>query len=257
MDDIKKIAAPEEVIDLGVENIEEKTDYVLHKTILAEKLRKDIKHYWDITKDDVFNYIRETYIEENRNFRDFTPDKLKMILFLTKDSVVKRSGIYVFQALKDGIDSAAIDAGQDKINLSVNPTTKYQYLNERIEYYTTGLLSDLGAQLIREINPEFSDRKELNENRRNVIPTIAGVFDALEYRIKFVAHTEILKSYNFGYALAMRELGYAELYLKLAENHCNKCKEISDKPLSLEYFSFEDVAPIHPMCICTYTIRKV
>lgn len=236
-----------------VEDIETEKTY---NPVLIMKLKADIQHYWNITKDDILDYIRETYIEENRNFRDFTPEKLKMILFLTKDSMVKKSGIYVFKALGDGVKKAAKDTGHEGLSLSFDPKVKYQYLNERIEHYTTSLLSDLGAQLVKNINPDFSDIKELKEMRGRAISTVSGVFGALEYRLGFTAHTEIMKAYNFGYALAMRDLGYKELYIKLAENHCEKCKEASGEPLSLEYFSFEDVAPAHPMCNCTYTISK-
>ena len=255
LEDMKKITDTKEDAPEIIEDSQEDVNKV-YEPNFAGKMISDIKYYWDITKEDVFDYVKETYIEENKSFREFTPEKLKMILFLTKDSIVKRSGSYVFQAFKDGINKAARDSGRENIQLSVDPTVKHKYLEERIELYTTGLLSDLGAQLVRELNPEFSDKEEYKEDRKNVIPTIAGVFDALKYRIKFTAHTEVMKAYNFGYALAMRELGYKELYVNLAANHCNKCKEASSHTLSLEYFSFEDVAPIHPMCNCTYSIRK-
>jgi hypothetical protein len=256
LEDIKKLTYDKVEDPDSMEPLSEEIVSDMYDPKYVDKMISDIRYYWDITKEDVFDYVKQTYIEENRSFREFTPEKLKMILFLTKDSIVRRSGSYVFQAFKDGINKAARDSGRENISLSVDPTVKHKYLNERIELYTTGLLSDLGAQLVRELNPEFSDKKEYRETRQNIIPTIAGVFDALKYRIKFTAHTEIMKAYNFGYALAMRELGYKDLYINLAANHCSKCKEASTKPLSLEYFSFEDVAPIHPMCSCTYTIRK-
>ena len=256
--DIKKLAYADEYMEIvnglhGEVKIEDIEPEKTYNPVLIMKLKSDIEHYWRITKEDVLDYVKETYIDENRNFRDFTPEKLKMILFLTKDSVVKKSGIYVFKALSDGIKKAAKDAGREKVSLSFDPNTKYQYLNERIEHYTTSLLSDLGTQLIKNINPDFSDGKE---TKGRAIATVAGVFDTLQYRLSFTAHTEIMKAYNFGYALAMRDLGYNELYIKLDNNHCEKCKKASAKPLSLEYFSFEDVAPVHPMCNCTYTIRK-
>lgn len=261
VNDIKKLAYADEYTEIidglhGEIKVEDTEPEKTYNPALIMKLKADIKHYWNITKEDVIDYVRETYIEENRNFRDFTPEKLKMILFLTKDSMVKKSGIYVFKALSDGIKKAAKDSGRESISLSFDPKVKYQYLNERIEHYTTSLLSDLGTQLVRNINPDFSDGKEFQETRNKAIPTVAGIFGALEYRLGFTAHTEIMKAYNFGYALAMRDLGYKEIYLKLSDNYCKKCKEASEKPLSLEYFSFEDVAPVHPMCNCTYTIRK-
>jgi hypothetical protein len=260
-EDIKKVAYADEYNEIidglhgenKLENIESEKTY---NPVLIMKLKSDIEYFWNITKEDVLDYIKETYIEENRNFRDFTPEKLKMILFLTKDSVVKKSGIYVFKALGDGVKKAGRDAGREDFSLSFDPQVKYQYLEERIEHYTTSLLSDLGTHLVKNLNPDFSDEKEHKEIRGRAIPMVAGVFDALKYRLNFTAHTEIMKAYNFGYALAMRDLGYSELYLKLDDNYCEKCKKASEKPLSLEYFSFEDVAPIHPMCNCTYTIRK-
>jgi len=259
VNDIKKIlgedVASEDIHsdDVDVESIDKNISY---NTVLMAKLQSEMKKHWVLTRDDVTSYVKETYIDENKNFRDFTPEKLKMILYVTKDSVVKNSGVYVFQAFKDGTDRAAIDSGREKIDLSVDPTIKYKYLEERIEHYTNGLLGDLSTQLIKCINPEFSDSNEHKDLRKNVIPTIMGVFDALEYRLKFTAHTEIMKAYNFGYALAMRDLGYGELYMDLSDNHCKLCEEAAKTPLSLEYFSFEDVAPIHPMCVCTYMIRK-
>jgi len=261
LEDIQKVAYADEyneIVDDLHDDIKEE-DIETDKTynpVLIMKLKSDIQKNWNLTKEDVLDYIKETYIEENRNFREFTPDKLKMILFLTKDSIVKKSSIYVFKALSDGIKKAAKDAGRESISLSFNPKIKHQYVNERIEHYTTSLLSDLGTQLTKNLNPDFSSGKSSKDIKDGAISMIVGVFDALEYRLNFTAHTEIMKAYNFGYALAMRDLGYKELYLKLAENYCNKCKEASEKPLSLEYFSFEDVAPIHPMCNCTYTIRS-
>ncbi|RKX64205.1 MAG: hypothetical protein DRP42_06765 [Tenericutes bacterium] len=253
LEDIKKITLSDKLPEIVAEDPKGPELAEGYSPRFVDKMIVDLIHYWDITREDVFDYVKQTYIEENKSFRDFTPDKLKMILFLTKDSIVRKSGLYVFKAFKDGIDKAETDSGIEKISLSVDPTIKHKYLEERIDLYTTGLLSDLGAQLVRKLNPEFSDNAE---DRKSIIPTIAGVFDTLKYRIKFTAHTEIMKSYNFGYALAMRELGYKDLYLKLDANHCSKCEEASKKALSLEYFSFEDVAPIHPMCNCTYSIRK-
>ena len=257
IEDIKKISGLSEMEDSKevAPEIIEPPD-VTRNPMLISKLRFDLKNYWDLTKEDVLDYVKETYIEENRNLRDFTPEKLKMILFLTKDSIVKKSGIYMFQALNDGARKSARDGGREEINLSFDPTVKYQYLNERIEYYTTSLLSDLGTHLVKNINPDFSDNKDLREIRSKVIPKIMGIFDALEYRLNFTSHTEIMKAYNFGYALAARDMGYKEIYIKLAENSCDKCRVSAEKPLSLEFFSFEDVAPVHPMCNCTYTIRR-
>lgn len=256
VDTIIKVSKVNMDVSDSVDKSDLKNDTFTYKTRLTEKLNSDFKYYWDITKDDVFDYIKQVYIEENRNLRDFTPEKLKMILFLTKDSIVRKSEPCVFQAFKDGVDRAIIDSGCTKDRLKIDPASKYQYLKDRIEHYTTGLLSDLGTQLIKEINPEFSGSEKYREKRENIIPTIAGVFDALEYRLRFTAHTEIMKSYNFGYALAMRDFGYKEIYINVNDNHCSKCSDMSNKPLSLEYFSFEDVAPIHPMCNCTYTMRK-
>ena len=257
MEDIRSLTLDKEELR---DTSEESSDTVVADKSLdskyVDKMIADITYFWDITKEDVFDYVKQTYIEENRNFRDFTPEKLKMILFLTKDSIIKKSSSYVFHAFKDGINRASIDSGRDAIQLSVDPTIKHKYLEERMDMYTTGLLSDLGAQLVREINPEFSATDKKEKSRSDIIPTIAGVFDALKYRIRFTAHTEIMKSYNFGYALAMREIGYREINVKLDSNHCTRCAEAAKEPLSLEYFSFEDVAPVHPMCNCTYTIRK-
>ena len=94
----------------------------------TNKMISDIKYFWEITKEDVFDYVKQTYIEDNKSFREFTPEKLKMILFLTKDSIVKKSGLYVFQAFKDGIDKAAKDSGREKISLSIDPTVKQSIL---------------------------------------------------------------------------------------------------------------------------------
>lgn len=254
VEDIKKLSG-EIVIEDSGEVLPEMPDKS-RNPMLVSKLTMDLKSCWNMTREDVLDYVKETYIQENRNLRDFTPEKLKMILFLTKDMIVKKSGIYVFQALRDGAKKAGQDCGRDGMNLSFDPTVKYQYLNERIEFYSNSLLKDLGTQLVKNINPDFSENKDLKEIRAKVIPKIMGIFDALEYRLNFTSHTEVMKSYNFGYALAARDMGYKEVYIKLAENNCDKCREAAEKPLSLEYFSFEDVAPVHPMCNCTYTARR-
>ena len=219
-------------------------------------LKKSMIHQWEITKQDILEYVTETYIKENKNFRDFTPDKIKLMLKLTKDAMVSESAKHVYPAFNDGIARASNDLGVSRISLKIDPDIKYKYIDERIEHYINGLMGELGAQLVRNLNPDFSKDAAKFDMRKRAVFMIMGVFDALKYRINFTAHTEIMKAHNFGYALAMREAGIDKLHLQLGDKSCNVCLKYKDKPLSLKYFSFEDVAPLHPMCNCTYTIRK-
>ena len=232
------------------------TDTYQPDTSMIAVLNKSMVHQWDMTRQDILEYVTETYIRENKNFRDFTPDKIRLMLKLTKDSMVSQSAKHVYPAFNDGIARASRELGVGRISLKIDTDIKYKYLDERIEHYINGLMSELGTQLVRNLNPDFSKDEAKFDMRKRATFMIMGVFDALKYRINFTAHTEIMKAQNFGYALAMREAGIDKLHLQLANKSCNVCLKYKDKPLSLKYFSFEDVAPLHPMCNCTYTIRK-
>jgi hypothetical protein len=253
IDDIKNLIGERDKKENNAE--ENKNEDRPYEPILADKLKNNILYHWDLTQKDVVDYMQQSFVEENRNFEDFKEDNIKMILTMTREDIINNTLVYVLQALEDGIARAAKESGLNEIKLSVDPVYKRDYLKSKVAEYVDQLIRDLKDSLVRNINPRASGKSKNDVLGNGILSTVNGVFRALEYEIDFISYDQIMKSYNFGYALAMRDLGHKELYLNVGNDTCDKCKSKKDYPILLNYFSFEDFAPLHQKCRCTYGVQ--
>jgi hypothetical protein len=86
----------------------------------------------------------------------------------------------------------------------------------------------------------------------NVLINVVGVFEALKFRLRFLATTETNNAYNQGFAKAARALDHSEAYVDVSDSD-DICSEYRGKSINL----FNDkLPPFHTNCSCKLTLTK-
>lgn len=157
--------------------------------LIAEVIRRMV-HHWDLTRKDV----SDCAIDLDKNKGTITKEKFNMVFSVTKDSIVKGISPYIVESFRDGVKEARKDLKLEKLTVEVDP----KFLSEKVEKYIDSFLDEAKEQIVRHLTISSS-------KLRGIIPTIAGIFDSLRYKIDLVANLQVVKAYNFGYALTGEE----------------------------------------------------
>jgi hypothetical protein len=196
---------------------------------------------WELAKVDTLESIRRFY--RNNPEGKYNTDALATITNLTITSMMPVIQKYVKQAFIDGSNAARVESGKNTY-LTINYDYNTKALSDKISKTLKTLFNE---DLVRQVN------KALNASDKvEMISNVVGAFDALRYRLKFLAATETCKAYNAGFAKAARLLGVNEAMLHV-EDTCEECLRHKDATVNL---LSGDMPPFHPNCTCKLTFKK-
>ena len=133
-----------------------------------------------------------------------------------------------------GIKKALKDSKQKDVSLK---KLTLVLINDEIDRVTKGLFKDLKRRLE---NAESRHEKE-------------AVFDALEYRLRFLAEHIVAKSYTYAYAKTCEQLGIKKVYVDFGKSDDKKSHE---SIIDTSNFALEDIPPFHAYCTCNLTINN-
>lgn len=129
-----------------------------------------------------------------------------------------------------------------------SPRFSYGYNIQFIKDDVGTVLSKLSKDLVSQIMT--AEAKGVTTSDK--IANVAGAFNALKYRIKFITNTESSKAYNNGFSKAAREVGYKELEVATTDG-CPVCSALENKTINLYT---DNLPPFHPNCTCRLTVPE-
>lgn len=160
--------------------------------------------------------------------------KSMSILPLARDGIMRELKNYVDAQAQDGIIKAIKDSKQSNVSLKKLPMT---LIDSKIESITKGIFKDIAKKLE---NSEGRQEKE-------------AVFDAIEYRLRFLTEHIVSKAYWYAYAKTCAQLGLEHIYVNFGKSDDRKEHE---SIVNTKNFSLDDIPPYHAYCTCRIGMKK-
>lgn len=194
--------------------------------VMIDQKRKDKKNH------------KKTYQSVYKKYKDICNDivrdakNIDIVVPLSRDALVKEIDHYITLASKDGIAKALADTKKDKELVTVakfSLTALQDYTTKQV----TKLLKDIKSRIKKTEDPE-------------------AVFDALEYRLRFLIEYVVPKAYWYSYVKTCSQVGIDQVYIDF--NGSDDEKDHS-KVVKTKSFSIEDVPAFHSFCDCKITLK--
>lgn len=197
------------------------------------KLVKDIENRWELLKAETMESLKKNEeIEEKQ---------IEMAVNLSLNRVEKMILLNAQTMFNEGINKFNKESDHKvEINFGFNTQT----LEKNIGDTLSKLKRDLSKSLIK--------AQTKGDTVSGKVANVAGAFNALKYRLKFIVTTEATRAHTLGFTRAAREAGYKEVYISPSEG-CELCKSLQDKAMNLYA---DKLPPLHPNCNCRLTLPK-
>lgn len=204
-----------------------------------------LSYHWDLTKDDVIGLVKDYYINSDRKFKDFHIKEAEGIIYLTKESMRREAEKFLRPAFVKGTDDARVELDIYGIP-DINFTTSQKIILQHNSYYIDSLMEDLKRLVSKAIK---SAREE------DAIAKVVGTFRALEYRLNFIANTEVMFAYNYGFAITGKAAKQKQVYT-IVKGADAECLSRGQKPIQLDDSFATKIPPFHVNCDCILTFKK-
>jgi len=221
------------------ENLESLTANELVDNLNYEKHLSKLKKQYTNSKKDVLE-LTEKYFEDNKkkhpnSTKDIT-SSLKSLARLT----LKMSADTFSTSFQAGNDTAFKDIADEKVSKATHDY-EIKQVEESHKKYFNKLADEMSAKIETALK---------NNNKSKALNRVNRLYEAYAHRIDFIAFTEMMHAYNYGYAVSARDLGKTELIVNSSEDTCELCGE--KKKINLEGSNlYERVPPFHTNCHCT------
>jgi hypothetical protein len=118
-------------------------------------------------------------------------------------------------------------------------------LRERAEHYIVKLTENVIASL----------KRNVKEGMEDIAGTTRAVFEAVQFRTKFIEDVEIRKAKSFGIALGARDKGGFgfQVFANTADDHdlCDRCAQHHGEEINLNFVTLDSLPPYHAGCDCS------
>ena len=127
-------------------------------------------------------------------------------------------------------------------------------LRDRAERYIVRLTENIIGSLQRNVDN--------NDEPVEIKTKTRAVFDALQYRTKFIEDVEVGKAWSFGLLTGGRTQEDADAELKVysiasQDESCENCAARSGQLMSPPFVTLEDIPPYHANCRCTFNVEFI
>ena len=165
-------------------------------------------------------------------------DDIDILIPLALDNMLMETKIYMNVVSVDGVEAATKDIKKITKKMVILPrvSVSLSIMEEEARKDFSKLLKDIKKKI-----------KSCDENM------IHGIFEALEYRIRFILEYILPKVYWYSYLKTGQALEYthAEIDFNGSED-----EEKHSKDIDLNNINLEEIPPFHPFCDCTITFKK-
>lgn len=200
------------------------TSSVNIKESLSKKTEKNIEKY----KKNFASVYKRYHVARNEICEQDNSD-ITTILALTRDSISKDLANRIQAEASNGMLKALKDSNSNI------------FLNKKI------IISELTNKMNKTLNNIFKDIHKKIKNEAKSNEEKIAIFDAIEYRIRFLSESIVLKSYWYAYVKACHQLHIAKVYIKFnSEKDSKNHKTIIDT----NKFTLDDIPPYNAYCSC-------
>ena len=162
-------------------------------------------------------------------------EKPEIILPITCNSIAKSLKATVAVEMGKGVQKAISD------------TKAKDFASNKM---TTKLLDD---NIDRTLKKMFKDIQKRLKSAKDDTAAKHAAFDALEYRLRFLAVHIVDKAYWYGYVIACRELKIDKVYVHFSRS---ENRENRSDVINTHAFTLDDIPGYHAYCSCELGIRK-
>jgi hypothetical protein len=193
---------------------------------------ESMSKYWSTLADDVVSRVKRG--DSLNEIKAFAVE-------LTRQSLKSKNRQYITTAMMKGLAN-----GREELRQPGQKTTTVSFAVNQViaesEKYVNRLVDDV-IHLVT-----AAQKKEAVEDQ---LANIRGAFNSNQYRLSFMAKTEILRAYNYGLAIAAKEAGVKEVHTAGTEKACKECDTKNKQSIVLTDHNLIDVIPPHhPNCDC-------
>lgn|GEM_PF-3303891 len=217
----------------------------------VQSLHKEMVNIFDTMEADVIGEIQRS--QARNRFPMTSPAEALSAIHFSKDKmdqVIQREARNV---LLEGAKKAAAQLKLSKtpgINLSQSLRIVSEFTQDSFD-------------LIEEtIHGVLNEKLKGVEDSSNAAIITRSVFESIRHRIKAIAKTTVIKTYHYGYVLALGRSGVESVKALNEPGSCSTCYERSQETISLvELSSYDEIAifyripPFHTNCECDLTIH--
>lgn len=205
----------------------------LTSELTIENYLQSMKLSWDNLRDDVVQMIKNGKSENE--VRGFATE-------LVRQTLRSRSRQYIVEAMNKGLDSTTRELNQPINTASLNFSFAYDKITAKSSSYIDRLINDVDKLISKAyVEDTMTDR----------LLKVVGAFNSNEYRLSFIAKTELYRAYNYGRAVAAREAGLESVKASYQEHGCKECVDkVNDTIVLADIDLIEAVPPHHPNCTC-------
>lgn len=197
-------------------------------TINIEDIFTSLNIRWEMAKSEVISIITKK--------GNLTEKNIGLIANMTSQSM--RS------ILEKNVGNAYIK-GIEEFNMQSQKTSNvgYGYNVQHLNDEAAKKLNKLAEDLVKQVLIAKDKGEAISDKAANV----AGAFNALKYRLKFIINSETYKAYNLGFSKAARDAGVKELEVSNSDNCEDGCLANGSKSINLYT---DNLPPFHPNCQC-------
>lgn len=207
------------------------------KAIRAENALECAGKRYENLRNDVLQLAKNCNEENNLE------KQIPMVFSQTKDAMLKDFKYFIQSSLNNGVGDCKND-----MKVSRSPNVNESLAARIVERLTEEKINTLFDVLMSGVSKKI---KEENSSK-----SISSLFDVANYRVGFIIRTKLMKSYNYGYALAAQSLGQNFVKATINEEACKICIENKDKKIELAGDFYKDLPPWHANCLCRVEIAE-
>lgn len=194
-------------------------------------------------------------IQENKSSRTLEVSEIMS----GHQPVLERMETILKQGVKEEKAKALRKAREDLKCLSTN-YFKYDVYEKITHAYLEESLENLHKQIKRTIEYRMTEYMTTEQS----ILTVKASFAASAFKIQQITNSVLQRAYNYAYLLCIQKAGVDEITVKMEENACDVCKELSNEIFSLKKWGmlselnmFYKIPPWHPNCYCEMHYKEV
>lgn len=216
------------------ENQHGKTSVKVKESLdIAEKtIRNKAKH--EKTFDDIYNSYKKLGNDIAEN-----PEDIELLLPLGLDNLLAKCKVHMQEYSLKGSNESTKDIKKLLKNNKIAPSVSVS-LTQFEEEAKTSL-----KKTLKDIKKKIGDTPDKKH--------IEAVFEAMQYRIRFMLEYIMPKVYWFSYLKTGEAFGYKKAYIDFGDSDDAKYHK---QTIDLNALNIDDVPPFHPFCDCEIIFKK-
>jgi hypothetical protein len=235
----------------STESVQESAKWLMQPDSI-KKTREALELFYAAAESDTVQAIQK--YKEKQSFPIGDLKSVTSSVYFSKERMMHVLEQQTTPLFMRGVEVAKEHAARKempKLNYELASQTIRTEVKEAIDHLEGAIFSLLQERLAKANNAE------------QAILAARATFQSLRHRVNSIASYYFVKSYNYGYALALKALGESEVVAVYEAGECPTCMEKAGQPIPLNQLSSLDEVAIfyripswHPHCECHLSLNK-